>query len=126
MVRKYTSIVKGIEKARNERRVTSINPCKEIAREIARLLKIYLPRKVQLNVELQYNGIPSYIMEVNHNNISEEKLNKKIIRQLGEVKVTYKVGGREYRIVVSREEGQRIASRLSREYNLLTGRKLTF
>jgi hypothetical protein len=132
MVQGYKSIVRRIESARERTRVISINPSRELYKPIVRLIKKqYLPdyRKIlypdtQLSVTYSVKDTAFEIKLINHNRLSQEKMNEKIIQHLKEVEVICRIKGNEYKVVVDRSEGQRILRILSKEYDLSTGEKL--
>jgi hypothetical protein len=133
MVQGYKSIVRRIESARERTRVISINPSRELYKPIIRIIKKYLLdyRKIlypdtQLRITYTVKYTPFEINEINHNGLSQETMNEKIIQHLKEVEVICRIKGNEYKVVVDRSEGQRILRILSEEYDLSTGEKLVY
>ena len=137
MVRSYHSVVRRIENARGERRTTDIHPSKPICKEILKLLKRYdiihydnidEYCKGGIKVKLNCSGIPSCINEVNHNRLNPKNLNEKIIKHLKTVELTYKCKGEEYSVILEVDKypvAYEIARKLSKNYDLSTGRSLS-
>jgi hypothetical protein len=133
MVQGYKSIVRRIEDAKERTRVISINPSRELYKSIIHIIKKYLLdyRKIlyqdtRLSVTYTVSDIPFTINEINHNGLSQETMNEKIIQHLKEVEVICRIKGNEYKVVVDRSEGQRILRILSKGYDLSTGEKLVY
>jgi hypothetical protein len=131
MGRSYHSVVRRIENAREEKRTTSISPSKPICKEIFKLLKRYSILDEycdeEISIKLYYNSIPSCINDINHNRLSAERINEKIIKHLKEVEVTYQRKGKKYSVNVKADDpvAREIAKKLSRKYDLNTGKCLS-